>query len=260
MSATTPQVSLFASAIRAERWLPWYERLRANNDTRFEVVFVGPKAPLVTLPSEFRFIQSDVKGSQCAAIAAQQTKAPVMLQVVDDVEYSEHAVDLMYRALLAEPKVMTTARYFYGERDVSWSQNCTGTSEPRLPLLPVCGMFTRKAYEEAQGFDRRYRHVFWELDFYMRLLIQHGYETRFVNARCVELLEINPFEERLSTKSRDHDYALFNLMWNVEEFLSGRAPKLARRWGFEGFGGDNLLGMSLPSAGDETTHLPISGL
>ena len=59
-----PDISIIGTAARPENWLSLYRSL-GSDDVSFEIVFVGPNEPDYELPSNFRFIKSNVKPMQC---------------------------------------------------------------------------------------------------------------------------------------------------------------------------------------------------
>lgn len=64
-----PEISLFGSVHRPHLWMDLYRSI-GDNSISFEIVFVGPNDPDFELPSNFKFIKSYVKPTQCIEIAA----------------------------------------------------------------------------------------------------------------------------------------------------------------------------------------------
>lgn len=174
-------LSAYMSSIRPYRWMSLYERIKKTGLT-FEMICVGPHAPDYEVPPEMKYIKTDVKPSQCFQIAGQSCTGDVMLQIVDDLEYSDGSLEKMYEKVKSGDNIMSTAHYFQDGKNESLSQNISGypTNPTYLPLLPVCGMFPRVAWLEHKGLDKRFNGIMGELDLYMRMCI-NGYFTIFVD-------------------------------------------------------------------------------
>lgn len=169
------------SSIRPQRWIPMYKRLKETN-LFFEMVIVGPVEPTFELPPEINYIKSDVKPSQCFHAAATMTTGDILLQVVDDLEYSEGSIEKMYDVVSQNDNVTATAYYYKDNKNTSADQNIAGFAyhQTYLPQLPVCGMFRKKAWVDHKGLDKRFDGIMGELDFYMRICM-NGYSTVFVD-------------------------------------------------------------------------------
>ncbi|MDB5036555.1 MAG: hypothetical protein JWQ35_83 [Bacteriovoracaceae bacterium] len=228
-SSSDIKVSLFASAIRTDCWLDFYNSLKQSNRVPFEVVFVGPSRPDYKLPPHFKFIQSDFKPAQCTAIAANNCQGEMLLQVVDDLEFSPGAIDLLFDEVNKAPDIMSTCHYYYGEEDCTTGQNALGRSHDQLPLLPVCGMFRQGLFRSACGLDHRFFGVMWELDLYMRFYFEHKIKTQFVDAICKEKVDLNKGGDRLCSRSGQSDRNLFLQFWNLEDFVCGQSSLLSRK-------------------------------
>jgi len=98
-----PNVSAYLSSIRPYRWMRIHEML-AKTGLSFEIVIVGPNEPDFSLPKEIRFYKSNVKPSQCFHAAASMCTGETLLQVVDDIEYSDGGIETMYKAVSGKDK------------------------------------------------------------------------------------------------------------------------------------------------------------
>ena len=233
------KVSIFASAVRTQLWLPFYEGLKATNKTEFEIVFVGPYAPSFTLPDNFRFIQAGVKPAQCFEIAARNCTGDALLQTADDIVYTPGALDLMYEAYMTEPgKIMSTCKYYSDDADFSEYQNLLGNPSDTFPILPVCGMYSREMYHRLGGADRRFQAMQWELDMYMRMWAA-GIKTMFVDGRAIEVYSVaqhTPNGLRLGNTYWEHDRKMILSLWTINgEVGTTRNDKV------EPFSDENIL-------------------
>lgn len=207
-------VSIYASAIRTERWLIMYEDIKSKNTVNFEFVFAGPNQPTYTLPDNFKFFKTSMKPCQCYEIAARNCQGLSLVNVADDVEYTKGAIDLMFEAYLKDPKhIMATCDYHIDGVDKSTMQNFQGNlNDPDWPYLPVCGLHDRELYNELGGADRRFTGVMHELDVYMRLS-EHGVKTVRVNGICNELVIPSEQFQRSCSRYFDNDRPKILAIW-----------------------------------------------
>lgn len=213
-------ISAYMSSIRPYRWMTLHKRLQETN-LNFEIVIVGPSEPDFLLPPEIRFYKSDVKPSQCFHAAASLCNGKTMLQMVDDLEYSQNSIELMYNEVSQKDNVMATAHYFLDNNDHTLTQNISGITQNAvfLPLLPVCGLFHRQAWTDNHGLDRRFDGVMSELDFYMRLR-NNGYQTVFVNGIVMEnTSHQNKEKSSLCLKYWVKDRTSFIKLWSTNNIL-----------------------------------------
>ena len=112
---SSPKISLIASASRPENWSGLYESI-GDNETSFELVFVGPNAPKEVLPDNFIYIKSNVKPAQCWEIAARHATGNLLMYVADDIVFiTDHPIDKVYQLYTEKArhndKVMVSLNY-----------------------------------------------------------------------------------------------------------------------------------------------------
>ena len=69
-----PQFSIIAAAIRDYHYKGFCDNVSKECKVPFEIIFVGDKPPLEPMPSNFHYIYTKVKASQCLEIAARNAK------------------------------------------------------------------------------------------------------------------------------------------------------------------------------------------
>jgi len=230
-------ISAYISSIRPYRWMKIHEMLKRTG-LSFEVIIVGPNDPDFELPSEIKFFKSLVKPSQCFHIAASKCSGETMLQIVDDIEYTDGAIKQMYDKVMEKDNVMASCVYLLNGHSQFYTQNISGQviNLSFLPLLPVCGLYRREAYSKLGGLDRRFNGVMSELDFYMRMRIS-GYETVFINGYCNENTEHQKKENSsLCNKFWNHDRPAFIKLWSTNGVLYPIRNDIVR-----GYIDDNVL-------------------
>ena len=82
-------LSVYGTAIRTENWLKLYDNIVGNNNIKIEIVLCGSVEPKFKLPNNFKFIYSNVKPSQCSAIALLGTSSNLVSLIGDDCVYSK---------------------------------------------------------------------------------------------------------------------------------------------------------------------------
>jgi len=204
----------------------------AKTGLSFEVVIVGPNEPDFELPKEIKFFKSHVKPSQCFNAAASMAEGETLLQIVDDIEYSEGGIEAMFKAVVEKDNVMATCQYFQNGYSNLYQQNIAGSvmNLSYLPLLPVCGMYRRSVYSEIGGIDRRFMGVMGELDLYMRMSI-NGYSTHFVNFICNENTDYQKKEaSSLCGKFWNQDRPTFIDLWSTSNNLYPIRKDIVRKY------------------------------
>lgn len=210
-----PQISAYMTSIRPYRWMRIHEML-SKTGLSFEVVIVGPFEADFELPEEIKFHKSTLKPSQCQHTSATLCNGDYLLQIVDDIEYADGAIEAMYKEASSVDNVMATCHYFWNGQDYTKFQNTAGADLSYLPLLPVCGLFPRQAFLDARGIDKRFLGVMGELDLYMRMS-QLGYKTVFVEFVCNENTEFqNKDQSSLCSKFWPHDRPILIDLWSTK--------------------------------------------
>jgi len=177
-------ISAYMTSIRPYRWMKIHEML-SKTRLSFEIVIVGPIEADFELPVEIKFFKSNVKPSQCQHTAATLCQGEMLLQIVDDIEYQDGAINAMFEIVKKDKNCMATCSFFADNRNFKLTQNMQGEPNDSIPLLPVCGLYPREAYKKIGGIDKRFLGVMGELDLYMRLSVA-GYKTVFVDYICNE--------------------------------------------------------------------------
>lgn len=168
--STGPVITLFASANRPELWPRLYNSLLCN-DIPFELVFVGNKLSGFTLPDNFHFIYSEVKPSQCYEIACRYSCGEFIMGITDDLVFSEHALDILYREYvnINNDRVIVSPRFSYGENNVFGDEKCrVWVGDDKTPLLPVAGLMKKQFWEHLGGIDQRFVALTWDIDIVCR--------------------------------------------------------------------------------------------
>lgn len=185
--------SLIAPSIRPHLWKQFYDSVK-NTKIDFEVIFVGPTPPVGKLPSNFRWITTSVKPSQCTHIGFMEAKGEIVSLTADDARYfspdGESALDNMYDFIknfsinnptchIDSKKMAYGFRMFedkfvgetsYSHRIISKELSLNYTP----PLLYPFFVVYRDLYLELGGYDNRFICGQAENDFLLRVFQQCG--------------------------------------------------------------------------------------
>ena len=180
-----PIISLIASAHRTKDWLDFYNSIRTN--IPFEVIFVGEKPPNFALPSNFTYIYSPVKPTQCAEIALRCAEGELISWTADDAEYELNALDKVYDLYKKECNYKCMISFRIIEQDLSGKLHdktdihyCAG-----LKAIPF-GTISKKFIDEIGGYDLNFIAGQCENDMVLRGYAAGGY-IKIVDAKIFNM-------------------------------------------------------------------------
>ena len=161
------QFSMVANAIRPRLWKRFCDSLSLNKAS-YEVIFVGPNAPVDNMPKNFTWIKSDVKPSQRMEIAVREAKGEIISLTSDDINYN-HAdlncpriLDIIWESYLRhgkDPKIMFQPDTYeeYNDKVMRGGNNhrfIFGNKD--TPLMRTNGFTHREFYMSLGGYDRNF--------------------------------------------------------------------------------------------------------
>lgn len=163
-------ISLFGPAIRTELWSGLYESLRSNV-VPFEIIFVGNQVPKFALPDNFHFIYSEVKPAQCAEIGSRYATGDLIMNIGDDLVFSEHALDNLYEEFnrLNNDKIILSSRYMRFGHLYSEDIHHYWVGDTNGPKMPVSGLMKRSWWRKLGGIDRRFIASCGDMDIALRM-------------------------------------------------------------------------------------------
>lgn len=160
-------ISIIGAAHRVKYWLDFYKSIKTN--LNFEVIFVTDIKPNISLPSNFKWIYSTVKPSQCNEIALREAKGELINIAADDNIYSPYAFDEAYKLYKHRNyKTMVGFRWHEGwgklgdttDLHYLFHRTSYGKENPKVcedtPMIMVCGLMSKQFIEELGGFDRNF--------------------------------------------------------------------------------------------------------
>lgn len=169
-------ISIVASAHRPGNWMNLYRSI-GDNKVSFELVFVGPNPPDYGLPKNFRFIRSFVKPTQCVEIAMRNATADLVMDIADDCEFmTPQPLDKLYAIYKScnSNKIIVSSRIMTNGKDESGFAHRFFAGDESTPLIPLCGLMSRKFYRDIGGIDKNFIAVMWSLDIAMSIYASGG--------------------------------------------------------------------------------------
>ena len=181
-------ISLFGPSVRPWLWERLYDSL-SSNMVPFEIIFVGNRLPTFTYQDNIHFIYSEVKPAQCAEIGSRYATGDFLMNIADDIVFSEHALDILYEAFnrLNDDKVIVCPRYSDNGRVYRDDESCFWKDDLTTPTMPACGLMKKDIWKELGGIDVRFVALYWDLDIAMRLYERGGRVVIVDEARVNEL-------------------------------------------------------------------------
>ena len=196
-----PLISIFASGIRTHRWDDLYNSL-TKSSVPFELIIVGDKVPEFSLPKNFHYIYSKVKPAQCSEIAARYTTGELIMNIADDVLFSDNALNEMcnlYEKNASEDLIvsnrLTRGKTIYGDEMYRFL-----ATVPDSPLIPLMSLMSKKFWNSLGGIDRRFTALYWNLDISMRALEVGGKILFADNALTEEVFEKYSIIDRIKNR------------------------------------------------------------
>ena len=167
-----------------------YESL-AGNKIPFEMIFVGNKIPQFKLPENCHFIYSETKPVQCLEIGARYAQGEYIMNFADDVVFSPHALDNLYREFreLNDDKAVLSCRYVLEGKDIAGECGYYWVDNHNSPLMALSGFMKKEVWERIGGIDKRFVALFWDADIVMRVYEIGG---RVVLSKDVKAEEFHP--------------------------------------------------------------------
>ncbi len=135
----------------------WFYDTLVNNDTPFEIVFVGPNPPLELMPDNFKHIYSTATPCQCTEIAVRNAVGEYVLLISDDCQLSDKCLDRLY----AHTQNFDMDKFLIV---FHWVWDCPTTEIPFTLFTPSVSVFRKDIWIELGGLDRRFHSTLSDWD------------------------------------------------------------------------------------------------
>jgi hypothetical protein len=225
-----PIISLVCSAIRDYRYKDYYNSASLNNKVPFEVVFVGNRPPKDKMPDNFRYIETDVRPTQCYEIAMRNSHGQYANFIPDDFIFPPNYLNNLYKytLILDMNKVLLSVRGCHpGGRKRNRNNIDHGmVFDSFAPNAPFCGLdplFRKDIWIKLGGMDRRF-HGDWGMMDMQRRFYEYGMNP-FIVPECIlgekaffAKDENNKDKPSLCQLTYDHDVTqLMRTLWFKED-------------------------------------------
>jgi hypothetical protein len=159
-------VSIVATAHRPENWMVVYDSVITNLNIEF--IFVGPNTPKYDLPSNFKFIKSKVKPTQCVEIAIRAAIGKYIMIFADDLVFETPcSLDELRSSLEATQSEFAISGCRYKNRGIIEPDSMLRfiDGDESSPIMPLGGLMRRSALQKIGSIDRRFVAVSYDLDY-----------------------------------------------------------------------------------------------
>jgi len=209
-----PVISLYGASKYPNNMLDFYNGL-GNNKIPFEVVFAGPTPPDFELPSNFRYIVTNVKPVQCCEIAARATKGDYIALVADDLTFLGDApLDKLYELFQKanDKKVVISCQCYIDSSNYVSAHYLFKERYNADVITALAGLMSKEFFLEAGGYDRNFVWAFAIEDLILRMYAAGGH-VEMSDIICNEIT-IKNSHDSLCAKGMP-DWVLLSDLWTT---------------------------------------------
>ena len=244
MCGKDPVFSIIATAVRVGIWEEYYNSIVNDTSFPFEIVFVGDKRPDFQLPSNFRYIYSEVKPVQCLEIAARAAKGTYLFDATDDLTFSPRFFDhLVKNALRINDKNVILIPSLARHGIVKKGSFRIKKHDKYTPKVGMLSFTKRETWYDLGGLDRNFISVWHNHDLKLRLVERGGTIVHVPKAITEEIDTNSPILLRNVSGTEDKAFLLSCWYDSNDVFSYSRLKE------FEPFVDNNLLTVSQGNAG-----------
>jgi hypothetical protein len=234
-------ISLCAPAVRTHVWDKFVNSVIGKNDINLEIIFVGPNPPTQNFPN-FRFIQTNVKPSQCTHIAFTEAKGEYIHLTADDAEYESGAFDKVMEFMKGKPdNFMGGFRQFENGEDTTDKHALPHSVKTNDSLLLSPFFVIKKSiYEKLGGYDNRFLCGQAENDFSFRVL-ENGGIIQICNEAVVHVAHNE--KHVVASSYREFHLRESDLLWEIWNLprVTGIPYEIKRASAVQSYTNDDLL-------------------
>lgn len=170
-----PKISLCAAAARPQFWQRLYNSLQGNT-VPFELIFVGPNKPDFELPSNFKYVYSNVKPAQAYAAAFGLASGELGCWMADDCVYDDpistcpNALDIVWdryqemqnryddnKTILSQCTLEDYGMRWSRERAVAfWRSHRFFNGNLSTPVMAPIGFINVEFFRQLGGYDKNF--------------------------------------------------------------------------------------------------------
>ena len=223
-----PKITVVCSGIRVKSWKKFYDNL-SDSEIDFEIIMTGNVKPKFTLPSNFKFIYSNVKPAQCIEIGVRNATSDLIIFLADDIKCHDKFLDKMYESYNINCSKNDALGCLFMKFNKLWDDEeyKYWPNIKNSPPMPMGLMFDKSLFYKIGGLDNRFVAIYWDLDILLRIMENGGNYYSSKSAICEEIF---PFLDYLFLKYRSY----INLIGkNINKYLFDKIlyPSLWRTYG-----------------------------
>ena len=226
-------IGVYCTSKKPEYWEKLYNSL-SQNKTEFNLCITGPNPPIHDLPKNFKYIQTNVKPTQCFFIAACNTDGDLLYQIGDDMTFTPGLLDSLANTSQTYHKNIIVATTRHGtitnqfaiyELDPETKQT-NYLDQIKFPIpYPACPMMYRETFMNI-GIDKGYLGIWWGMDIACELFFSRRGQIVIDYNHNIEEYDVTNNEPRLTDYTRA-DYAYWLCMWT--QVIDGKFQPRERR-------------------------------
>ena len=186
-------LSVYGTAIRTENWLKLYDNIVDNNNIKIEIVLCGSVEPKFKLPNNFKFIYSNVKPSQCSAIALLGTSSNLVSLIGDDCVYSKSYFDKLFEFHISNENYIVGGQFMRNKNLYNIKDYMLHNDIPDSPLFSMSPILDKEEIFEVGGIDKNFIAIMWHEDLIMRLITLKKKKTKIYEGAICKELTISDF-------------------------------------------------------------------
>ena len=223
-----PKISVVCTGIRVKSWKKFYENL-SESEIEFELIMAGNVKPDFKLPSNFHFINTNVKPAQCVEIGVRKASSDLIVFLADDMRCDSNFLDKMYESYKINCNESDALGCLFMKFNKLWDdeQYKFWPNIKNSPPMPMGLMLNKALFNKIGGLDKRFIAIYWDLDILLRIMENGGNYYVCKSAICEEVF---PLFDSLFLKYRSYIH-LFGGKINKYLFNKVLFPSLWRTYG-----------------------------
>ena len=199
--------------------------MSSGNDIPFEIIFVGYSPPEEEMPSNFQYIFSKVKPSQCIEIALRKAVGDFIVFAVDDETFSDDYLNILesHVSKYKNDPIFFGSRYKYGGRIIDRILKFD-LSDKTSPKLGLAACVKRNLLIDSGGIDKRFISGACDMDVQMRMY-EMGNELMIIPELFIDEDIVGsdgyPFRRSFSLSGK-YDLPLAYSLWKINGQMSNK--------------------------------------
>lgn len=176
------KISVICSSRRPNLWMELYKQIHSDV-VKYEIIFIGPFSPNLSLPKNCKFIKTIVKPSQCFEIGCRSAEGEYLILFSDDMISEQKKLLEVYSNFISRQKndlfLLSQQLESYGDKIV------VPNKEYDNIIFPFAPIFSKNIFNKVGGIDSNFIAVMHDTDLYLRMM-QFGCKVFFSGINFIE--------------------------------------------------------------------------